>query len=147
MKKIKKENFKESVIIKVVISIVLMMLGLLAIVGSMSTKMPTEHVQGFYLGTGCGVVVASLITLIKHIMLLKNEEKFEKAEIEYCDERNKFIKEKTFSISAFISIFLLYIAVLITAFIDFVIFKTILTILFIYFFILIVVYNVVKSTN
>ena len=75
-----------------------------------------NFMYGFYLGTGGGLACSGLAIAIKYTMLPKNQEKYKKREIEDTDERNKFIKKNSGSISFFISLILLYISAFITSF-------------------------------
>ncbi len=150
-------TFRKAVHLKIWASVVLMVIGAATL--GLTLMVLSENYQGvmddrtrsfisgFYTGIGSGVLVASFITLIKHIILLKNEAKFKMAEIAYYDERNRFIISKTFSITAYVSLFTLLMGVVITGLMNPVVFKTLLVVLGVYGAILFTTYLVVKARH
>lgn len=69
-------------------------------------------IEGFYSGTGAGLVMAGLFYIIYFGLILRNPEKRKKFEIDEKDERNQFIKMKTGYAGFFISMGIQYIALL-----------------------------------
>jgi hypothetical protein len=98
---IEKVPFKKAIKIKIGVCAVMILIGLKCIllvllnqVGylqSLTSKFGVELVnfdfmQGFYSGFGCALIVAGIFLIIRNVMLLKNDEKFKKAEINYLDK-------------------------------------------------------------
>lgn len=124
-------SYKNKVIIKNFISIGIVLLGIASLTLSICMKMGiinsiNDFSNGFYTGTGGGLIGAGIATIIKNVILLRNEEKLKKAEIESNDERNKLIGQKTLSISAIIGFFIIYICLIISGFYNEVVFSTLL---------------------
>jgi len=101
--------------------------------------------SGFYFGLGFGLMGAGIATIIKNVRYLKNTEKFKAAEIANNDERNRYIANRTWSISAFIMISLTYLAVIIAGIYDTVIFSTLLAVLGVFGLVLLIVQIVLKK--
>lgn len=53
-----------------------------------------DYMLGVYCGACTGISLASLILLVKNLLLLKNEEKLKQSRIENYDERNAEIRNK-----------------------------------------------------
>lgn len=53
-----------------------------------------DYMLGVYCGACAGISFASLILLVKNLLLLKNEEKLKQSRIENYDERNAEIRNK-----------------------------------------------------
>lgn len=91
--------FKKVVKIRLWVFRVFFFLGLASVILSKIYPI-NDFIAGFYLGFGGGVSAVGLVGLIINKRLLRNEEKFKKAEIEHNDERNQYIFSKTFTISS-----------------------------------------------
>lgn len=89
----------------------------------------TAFSSGFYTGIGCGLIAASIITLIKNIRLLKNKDALKRREIYESDERNRIIGLKSRSYAGYAMFILLYIALLVAGTMNVLAMKTILFIL------------------
>ena len=50
-----------------------------------------DYSSGYYVGLGCGLIAAAIITIIKNLRLLKNKEDLKQREIYESDERNRMI--------------------------------------------------------
>lgn len=104
-----------------------------------------SFMEGFYTGFGSALIIASICIIIKNIMLLKNEEKFKKAEIEYIDERNQFIRDITFSTTSYIFMVILAFAVVISGMFNAIVFVTLLVMFFIYALLLLLTYLIYNT--
>lgn len=118
-------------------------LGILALFAAFlyETKIPAlypgtpenqEFIRGFYVGTGCGLIAASVITIIKNIRLLKNEELQKKRALYENDERNQLIGTKCWSYAGYSMFLFLYVGILISGYISMVVLKVLLCVLAVY---------------
>jgi hypothetical protein len=98
--------------------IVLMLLGLAALTICVVSQSLESYVDGFYTGTGTGLVIFGLFMAIYYGIVLKNPEKSKKYEIDANDERNRFIIQRACCITFALSIIIQYIAVLVAGMID-----------------------------
>lgn len=110
-------------------SIAIALLGVLTVV--LWTVFSTQEAdlgfsEGFYVGLGGGLIGAGTVTLIKNLCLLRNKERFHKAEIEFLDERNRFISRRVWSTGGFSFGVLLYLAVIVAGLCDLTVFATLL---------------------
>ncbi|SFC87645.1 hypothetical protein [Clostridium uliginosum] len=143
-------SFKEKIILRIILSIIFILCGIFSIsivifMKINELKYTNDFSSGFYIGTGGGLIGAGIATIIKNNIYLKNEDKFKKAEIQDNDERNRFILQKTLSISAFIFALLLYIAILLSGIYNFVVLITLLCSLAVFSIILLIVNLVLKK--
>ena len=104
-----------------------------------------SFVLGFYFGSGLGFIAAGTATIIKNTIYLKSTAKFKAAEIAYKDERNRFISNKTWSVSAFTMLALTYLAVIISGIYDIVVLRTLIAVLGVFGLTLLVVNTVLKK--
>lgn len=120
-------NFKTRIKIRMGTGTALIILGFISLIMLYFQRNTLELFQsGFYNGAFAGFMAGGLITLIRNVILLKNEEKYKKAEILEMDERNRFIGSMAWACTAYISFFVLFIALIITALFNEVIFSTLL---------------------
>lgn len=124
-------EYRKRLIIGNIICILLIICGGVSIGLSIYSRLNgniilNDFANGFYTGTGGGLIGSGIMTIILNTIKLKNEEKLKKAEIESNDERNKFIVQKSFSASALIGFFSLYIGVIISGFYNEIVFTTLL---------------------
>jgi len=116
--------------IRIVYSIGLLILGIISLVLGTGKFFPmkiSEYCSGFYTGLGGGLLGASLLTIIKNVRILTNQEKLKQREIYENDERNKMIGLKTWSYAGYAMFILLYIGMLIAGFVSELVMNTILT--------------------
>ena len=116
--------------IRIVYSIGLLILGIISLVLGTGKFFPmkiSEYSSGFYTGLGGGLLGASLLTIIKNVRILTNQEKLKQREIYENDERNKMIGLKTWSYAGYAMFILLYIGMLIAGFVSELVMNTILT--------------------
>ncbi|MCL1906219.1 MAG: hypothetical protein FWG06_04360 [Clostridiales bacterium] len=99
---------------------------------------------GFYFGLGFGLIGAGTATIIKNTRYLKNADKFKAAEIAYKDERNRFISNKTWSVSALAMLVLIYLAVIISGVYNMMVFRTLLMVLGVFGLVLLIVNTTLK---
>ena len=88
-----------------------------------------DYSSGFYVGLGCGLIAAAIITIIKNVRLLKNKEALKQREIYESDERNRMIGLKCWSYAGYAMFILLYIALLCAGTINVIVLNTLLVIL------------------
>jgi len=145
-------DFRKKVKLRIYFSALLIVLGALA-VGIVLSFEPfaadiahdKSFTQGFYFGMGFGLIGAGIATIIKNMRYLKSAEKFKAAEIAAKDERNRYIANRTWSISAFIMLFLIYMAVIIAGMYNMLVFSTLLAVLGAYGLILLIVHIILKK--
>lgn len=136
----------KKLIIGNILSVIIILAGIFSLVLSIIMKNNVSDFQnGFYCGTGGGLIGAGIVTIIRNTILLRNKEKFRKAEIKEKDERNRFIIQKAWSISGIIGMFLLYISVVIAGAYNSIVFITLLSTLCLYFLILIITMLVLQK--
>ncbi|GEM_PF-1962628 len=136
--------FKKVVKIRLWVFRVFFFLGLASVILSKIYPI-NDFIAGFYLGFGGGVSAVGLVGLIINKRLLRNEEKFKKAEIEHNDERNQYIFSKTFTISSCISLTAIYLAMVVAGFINLTVFKTLFCVLGAYLLVLFITYFVIRA--
>lgn len=123
---IMKELFKETKFdfpkkckLRIGVGIILMLLGIIAATLGLGSEyfdfipQASDFGNGFYSGTGFGLIGASLITVIKNVRYLKNEELAKKRSVYESDERIRMIGLKCWSYSGYALFLGLYIAILI----------------------------------
>lgn len=138
--------YRKKLIIGNILSVIIILAGIFSLVLSIIMKNNVSDFQnGFYCGTGGGLIGAGIVTIIRNTILLRNKEKFRKAEIKEKDERNRFIIQKAWSISGIIGMFLLYISVVIAGAYNSIVFITLLSTLCLYFLILIITMLVLQK--
>ncbi len=127
-----RKSIKQKIKFRIIYCVVLVILGSASLY--VGTFIPlasgnTAYSSGFYVGTGCSLIAASIITIIRNIRLLKNEEALKNREIYEFDERNRMIGLKCWSYAGYAMFLILYIALLITGALNVIVMKTILVIL------------------
>lgn len=142
--------YRKKLIIGNILSVIIILAGIFSLVLSIIMKNNnlnniSDFQNGFYCGTGGGLIGAGIVTIIRNTILLRNKEKFRKAEIKEKDERNRFIIQKAWSISGIIGMFLLYISVVIAGAYNSIVFITLLSTLCLYFLILIITMLVLQK--
>lgn len=105
-----------------------------------------DYSAGFYTGVGCGLIAASVITIIKNVRMLKNAEALKEREIYESDERNRLIGLKSWSYAGYAMFIILYIALLVAGAVDVVIMNTILVVLGVFALCLLISRKVVEKT-
>lgn len=157
---IEKTPFKKAIRIKIGVCAVMILIGLKCIllvllnqVGdlqSLTSKFGIhlvnfDFMQGFYSGFGGALIVASISIIIRNVVLLKNDEKFKKAEINYFDERNRFISSITFNTTSYIFLVALAFAIVIAGTFNSIVFVTLLSTFAVYLICLLTTYLIYKS--
>ena len=152
--------FKKVLKIRILVSVVIILIGLKCIllvllnqVGdlqSLTSKFGVDLVnfnfmQGFYSGFGCALIVASILIIIRNVVLLKSDEKFRKAEIDYIDERNRFIRSVTFNTTSYIFLVALAFAIVISGMFNSIVFVTLFCTFVSYVILLLTTYLIYKS--
>lgn len=118
--------------LRIIYSVVLVILGIASLYVGFNVTLATgnsDYSSGYYVGLGFGLIAAAIITIIKNIRLLRNEEALRQREIYEEDERNKMIGLKTWSYAGYAMFILLYIGILVAGAINVVVMNTILVIL------------------
>ena len=126
------KTIEKRVKIRIAYSVLLCILGIISIyVGNFVPLASgnTDFSAGFYNGIGFGLMVASIITIIKNIRLLKNKKALKQRDIYESDERNRLIGLKTWSYTGYAMFIILYIALLVAGALNVVVMKTILAVL------------------
>jgi len=152
--------FKKALKIKIWVSAVIILIGLKCIllvllnqVGdlqSLTSKFGVDLVnlsfmQAFYTGFGCALIVVSISIITRNVLLLKSDEKFKKAEIDYIDERNRFIRSVTFNTTSYIFLVALSLAIVISGMFNSIAFVTLLGTFFVYLILLLTTHLIYKS--
>lgn len=91
-----------------------------------------DFVRGFYVGTGYGLIAAAIITIIKNVRLLKNQELQKKRMLYENDERNRLIGTKTWAYTGYAMFLLLYVGILVSGFYNLTVLKVLLGVLGVY---------------
>jgi hypothetical protein len=153
-------DFKKILKIKICVSTLIIFIGLKCIllvllnqVGelqSLTAKFGVDLVnlsfmQGFYTGFGCALVASGIAMIIRNVVLLRNSEKFKRAEIEYLDERNRFIRSVTFNTTSYIFLVALAFAIVISGMFNLIVFVTFLGTFFVYLILLLATYLIFKA--
>lgn len=146
------QRFEKKLKMRILLSFILLLLGILSISVILIAKYGLEvtmndYMIGFYTGTGGGLVGAGIITIIKNIRWLKDEKKRRAVQLEEYDERNEYLRLRTMSISAYCMIFLLYGGTVITGMLNETVSKTLLITMFIYTFMILMIYLIVRKQN
>lgn len=81
------------------------------------------------LSSSCVLLVVGLVTIIRNIRILKDEDALNKMDIYESDERNRLIGLKSWSYTGYIMFLLLYLALMIAAVVNELVMKTILAII------------------
>lgn len=115
----------------VVLGVVSAVLGVLGVGNLLPIEM-SDYISGFYSGTGCGLIIAGIITIIRNVRILKDEKLLKEKDIFENDERNKLIGLKTWSYTGYAMFLILYVGLLVGGFIGETVLNTILVIIGIY---------------
>ena len=92
----------------------------------------TDFIRGFYTGSGCGLIAAGVITIIKNIRYLKNDELRKMRALEEGDERNQMIGQKCWAYAGYSLLLCLYVGILLSGYISFAVLQTLLVVLAVY---------------
>jgi len=104
-----------------------------------------NFMEGFYTGFGCALMGAGIGLIIRNLKLIKNQEKFKRAEISFLDERNRLIKSMTYSTTFSIFLVGLAFAIVVAGMFNSVVFVTLLGTFFALLLLLIGTYLLVRS--
>ncbi len=125
-------NIIQKIKLRIIYSALLTILGIASLYVGVCIPLAsgnTEFSSGFYTGIGSGLIAAGLITILRNLRLLKNEDAIKRREIYEADERNRMIGLKCWSYTGYAMFLLLYIALLFAGAINVIVMKTILAIL------------------
>lgn len=126
------KKIKQKIKIRMLCCVLFMLLGAASLY--VGTCVPlasgnSDYSSGYYVGLGFGLIAASVITVIKNIRLLKNQDALKQYEIYESDERNRLIGLKCWSYAGYAMFILLYIALLFAGAVNVVVMNTLLVIL------------------
>jgi len=153
-------SFKRTLVIGIWLSIFIIFIGLKCLmlvlldqVGdlqSLTSKfgivlVNLSFMKGFYTGFGCALIVVGITMIIRNALLLKNGEKYRKAEINYLDERNRFIRSTTLNSASYVFLIALAFAIVISGMFDSVVFVTLLGTFSVYLIILLMSYLICRA--
>jgi len=125
-------NIEKKIKIRIIYCVVLIVLGVISLYVANFVPLNSgdaEYSAGYYTGLGFGVIAAGTITIIKNVLLLKNQEKLQEREIYESDERNKMIGLKTWSYAGYAMFILLYVAQMVAGMFNVMVMNTLLTVL------------------
>lgn len=117
------EGFRNLTKIRLVISIVLVIAGILILVINECTrhagitKVP-EFYQGMFSGMGAGLIGAGFAQIIRYIKLLKDAAKLREERISASDERLNAINDKALKVAIAVMIFAMYVVLIVGIFVD-----------------------------
>ena len=126
--------------LRIAFSIGLVILGIIALAAALMygtkiipmtsyTEDNLDFLQGFYTGTGIGLIAAAVITMIRNMRYLKNKE-LQKARAVYeNDERNRLIGTKCWAYAGYAMFLFLYIGILVGGMISMTVLKVLLCVL------------------
>ena len=126
------KSIEQKLKLRILMSIILLILGTASLYVGTCVPLASgnaDYSAGFYVGLGCGLIAAAVITILKNIRLLRNKEALKQREIYESDERNRMIGLKSWSYAGYTMFILLYIALLFAGSINLLIMNTILVIL------------------
>lgn len=126
------KNIKHRIKLRILYSVLLIILGGASLY--VGTNVPlasgnSDYSSGYYVGLGFGLIAAAVITIIKNVRLLKNEQALKQQEIYESDERNQMIGLKSWSYAGYAMFILLYISLLFAGAINVIVMNTLLVIL------------------
>lgn len=142
------KNIEQKIRLRIIYAILLTILGIVSLYIGTNVALATDNVaysSGFYRGTGGGLIAASIITIIRNILLLKNKEALKQREIYESDERNCMIGLKSWSYAGYAMFLLLYIALLFAGCMNVIVMNTILVILAVFALCLFVSKSILKA--
>lgn len=147
---VKQLDFRTILKQKLVLHGLLVLIGAAAIVVSLMLKGTAgpgfeQFAAGFLGGTGAAIGGIGIFAGIQTILALRNPTKLKKEEVEYYDERNRYIRNKGNAITAMVMLFVLYAAVIASAFIHKVVFFTLLGVMLLHAVLLAVTKLVLKA--
>lgn len=143
------KNIEKRVKLRIAYSVLLCILGIASLYIGIFVPLESGNMDfsaGFYVGVGSGLIVASVITIIKNVRLLKNAEALKKRDIFESDERNRLIGLKTWSYTGYAMFIILYITLLAAGAVNVVVMKTILVVLGVYALCLLITRKIVEKT-
>lgn len=135
-------NFEKRCRTRIVFAVLFILLGIAAIILSFVVREHTmvlyleadhhDFIPGFYLGTGCGLIAASIATIIKNVRYLRNPDLRKEREIYENDERNRLLGLRSWAYTGYTMLFVLYIGILASGFISIIVLKTLLAVIAFY---------------
>lgn len=134
--------FKKRCNIRLKAGIFTLLLGIITILLSYiagSTTNIFEHrdmLYGFYIGTGIGLSAASFLIIVRNARYLKDSGLGHKREIYENDERNRLLSLRCWALAGYAMLLVLYAALIASSFLSIIVFETLMTVLFIYLFLL-----------
>lgn len=87
---------------------------------------------GVYCGVGCGLIFGNIARMIKAKKMLRDDRTIRAARLESQDERNTYITQKAMKGATIVAGSIVYLGMLLTVFIDLVIFWTLWSVLILY---------------
>lgn len=126
------KNIKRRIKLRILYSVLLIILGGASLYVGINVPLASgnsDYSSGYYVGLGFGLIAAAVITIIKNVRLLKNEEALKQQEIYESDERNQMIGLKSWSYAGYAMFILLYIALLFAGAINVIVMNTLLVVL------------------
>ena len=142
-------DLKKSRIIYIIMGFVFLILGIASITMRMLSNAPSlnDFIDGFFMGTGAGLVIVGLVFVVYYGLILNNPNKRKKAEIDAKDERNQFIKMKAGFISFVVSFGIQYVALIVSGLMNIIAFYTILAVIGVELLTVPIIWLIVKKTN
>ena len=120
---------------KIIYCVCLIVLGVMSLVIGAGNIVPVkipDYNSGFYAGVGSALIAGAIVMIIKQVRILKNPEKLKEMEIYENDERIKMIGLKAWSYTGYAMYIVLFVGMLIAAFISEVVLSTISVIIGVY---------------
>lgn len=137
------EEFKAVLKKRRFIIYMIMLAGIAAIgvsiyIGLDSSVGEADFLSGVYMGMGCGIFVAGIISLIKIKRILQDEKKLRHKRLEESDERNIMVNQKAYYMAGLMVITIGYIVFLFAGFFSMEVFWTVWALLMLYCFLFLV---------
>ena len=112
------EEYRQVVKMRMRIMVGLVVIGIITAAVAIYAEYYTDsvlggHTLGVYTGVGFGLIMAGTVLFIKHLILLKDEEKLKESRLSNTDERIKEIESKAFRAAAYVMIVAMYLVALI----------------------------------
>ncbi|MBC8584041.1 hypothetical protein [Youxingia wuxianensis] len=134
MGKLMEMPFSKRLKVKIICSALFILLG----AGAVSLSLVAENTdllylypfaRGFYLGTGLGLIGAGISTIVISVYTLKSPQRMKEKQTAMFDERNRYLRQRTWAVTGYLFLCLLYVAAMFIGFVDVIVAQTLLAVM------------------